>query len=142
MKHFSLFQVIPVSIIVLLNCMIFTLLCSLFTFKARYIIKEPACIIEEQDTLIRHDVNLSKMYLPFTKFTNKFQSFQAISQHLNNKQDVNILKHTYTYLTSMKSIMTYKTGQDLIQKIITYIQDHVLKILAQHIFHRIYSLTL
>ena len=142
MKHFSLFQVIPVSIIVLLNCMIFTLLYSLFTFKAWYIIKEPTCIIEKQDILIRHDVNLSKMYLPFTKFTNKFRNFQAISQHLNNKQDVNILKHTYTYLTSMKLIMTYKTGQDLIQKIITYIQDHIPKILTQHILHWIYSLTL
>ena len=142
MKYFSLFQVILVTITVLLNCMIFTLLYSLFTFKTRYIIKEPTCIIEEQDALIKHNVNLSKMYLPFTKFTNKFHNFQAISQHLNNKQDVNILKHTYTYLTSMKSIMTYKTGQDLIQKIITYIQDHVLKLLPQHIFHWIYSLTL
>ena len=61
------------------------------------------------------------MYLPLAKFTNKFRNFQAISQHLNNKQDVNILKHTYTYLTFMKSIMTYEIGQDLIQKIITYI---------------------
>ena len=75
------------------------------------------------------------MYLPFTKFTNKFHNFQAMSQYLNNKQDVNILKHTYTYLISMKLIMTYKTGQNLIQKIITYIQDHALKILTQHIFH-------
>ena len=75
------------------------------------------------------------MYLPFAKFTNKFHNFQAMSQHLNNKQDVNILKRTYIYLISMKSIMIYKTGQDLIQKIITYIQDHVLKILTQHIFH-------
>ena len=75
------------------------------------------------------------MYLPFTKFTNKFHNFQATSQHLNNKQDVNILKHTYTYLISMKLIMTYKTGQDLIQKIITYIQDHIPKILTQHILH-------
>ena len=75
------------------------------------------------------------MYLPFAKFTNKFHNFQAMSQHLNNEQDVNILKHTYTYLISMKSIMIYKIGQDLIQKIITYIQDHVLKILTQHIFH-------
>ena len=85
MKHFYLFQVILVNIIVLLNCMIFTLLCSLFTFKTRYIIKEPACINEEQDALIKHNVNLSKMYLPFTKFTNKSHNFQAISQHLNNK---------------------------------------------------------
>ena len=100
MKHFSLFQVILVSIIILLNCMIFTLLCSLFTFKTRYIIKESACIIEEQDALITHNVNLTKMYLPFTKFTNKFHNFQAISQHSNNKQDVNILKHTYTYFTT------------------------------------------
>ena len=75
------------------------------------------------------------MYLPITKFSNKFHNFQAMSQHLNNKQDVNILKHTYAYLISMKLIMTYTTGQNLIQKIITYIQDHVLKILTQYIFH-------
>ena len=58
---------------------------------------------------------------PFAKFTNKFRDLQTISQDLDNKQDVNILKHTYTYLTFMKSIKTYETGQDLIQKIITYI---------------------
>ena len=56
------------------------------------------------------------MYLPFTKFSNKFHNFQAMSQHLSNKQDVNILKHTCAYLISMKLIMTYKTGQNLIQK--------------------------
>ena len=78
---------------------------------------------------------LSKMYLPFTKFSNKFHNFQAMSQHLSNKQDVNILKHTYAYLISMELIMTYKTDQNLIQKIITYIQGHVLKILTQNIFH-------
>ena len=61
------------------------------------------------------------MYLPLAKFTNKFRNFQTISQHLDNKQDVNILKHIYTYLTFMNSIMTYETGQDLIQKIITYV---------------------
>ena len=75
------------------------------------------------------------MYFPFTKFSNEFHNFQAMSQHLSNKQDVNILKHTYTYLKSMRFIMTYKTGQNLIQKIITYIQDRVLKILTQLIFH-------
>ena len=75
------------------------------------------------------------MYFPFTKFSNKFHNFQAMSQHLSNKQDVNILKHTYAYLISMRFIMTYKTGQNLIQKIITYIQDRVLKILTQLIFH-------
>ena len=58
---------------------------------------------------------------PFAKFTNKFCDLQIISQDLDNKQDVNILKHTYTYLTFMKSIETYETGQELIQKIITYI---------------------
>ena len=58
---------------------------------------------------------------PFAKFTNKSRDLQTISQDLDNKQDVNILKHTYTYLTFMKSIETYETGQDLIQKIITYI---------------------
>ena len=61
------------------------------------------------------------MDFPFAKFTNKFRNFQKISQHLDNKQDVNILKHTYTYLTFMNSIKTYETGQDLIQKIITCI---------------------
>ena len=50
------------------------------------------------------------MYLPFAKFTNKFHNFQAMLQHLNNKQDMNILKHTYTYLISMKSLRIYKTG--------------------------------
>ena len=75
------------------------------------------------------------MYLPFTKFSNKFHNFQAMSQHLSNKQDVNILKHTYTYLISMKLIMTCKTGRNSIQKIITCIQDHILKIFTQHIFH-------
>ena len=68
-------------------------------------------------------------------FPNKFHNFQIISQYLNNKKDVNILNYTHTYLTSMKSIMAYKAGQDFIQKIMTYIQDHVLKILSQHIFH-------
>ena len=82
---FSLFQVILVSIIVLLSCMIFALLYSLSALKTRYIIKEPAYISEEQNALIKHNVNLSKMYLPFTKFTNKSHNFQAISQHLNNK---------------------------------------------------------
>ena len=53
------------------------------------------------------------MYFPFTKFSNKFHNFQAMSQHLSNKQDVNILKHTYIYLISMRFIMTYKTGQNL-----------------------------
>ena len=76
------------------------------------------------------------MYFPFTKFSNRFYNFQAMSQHLSNKQDVNIMKHTYTYLISMRFIMTYNTGQNLIKKIIiTYIQDHVLEILTQHIFH-------
>ena len=75
------------------------------------------------------------MYFPSTKFSNRFRNFQAMSQHLSNKQNVNILKHTYAYLISMRFIMTYNTGQNLIQKIITYIQDHVLKILTQHIFH-------
>ena len=37
--------------------------------------------------------------------------------------------------------MTYQTGQDLIQKITTYIQDQVSKTLTQHVFHLIYSLT-
>ena len=84
------------------------------------------------------------MYFPFTKFSNKFHHFQTMSQHLSNKQDVNILKHTYAYLISMRFIMIYKTGQNLIQKkkIITYIQDRVLKILTQLIFHWIYSLIL
>ena len=82
------------------------------------------------------------MYFPFIKFSNKFHNFQAMSQHLSNKQDVNILKHTYTYLISMRFIMTYKTGQNLVQKIITYIQGRVLKILTQLIFHWIYSLIL
>ena len=75
------------------------------------------------------------MYFPFTKFSNKFHNSQAMSQHLSNKQDVNVLKHTYAYLISMRFIMTYKTGQNLIQKIITYIQDRGLKILTQLIFH-------
>ena len=61
------------------------------------------------------------MDFPFAKFTSKFRNFQTISQHLDDKQDVNILKHTYTYLTFMNSIKTYETGQDLIQKIITCI---------------------
>ena len=61
------------------------------------------------------------MNLPFAKFTNKFRDFQTISQYLDNKQDVNIFKYTYIYLTFMKSIKAYETGQDLIQKIITYI---------------------
>ena len=56
------------------------------------------------------------MYFPFTKFSNKFHNFQAMSQHLSNKQDVNILKHTYTYLISMRFIMTYKIGLNLIPK--------------------------
>ena len=37
--------------------------------------------------------------------------------------------------------MTYKTGCNLTQKTITYIQDQVLKTLTQHVFHLIYSLT-
>ena len=37
--------------------------------------------------------------------------------------------------------MTYKTGRNLTQKTITYIQDQVLKTLTQHVFHLIYSLT-
>ena len=45
------------------------------------------------------------MYFPFIKFSNKFHNFQAMSQHLSNKQDVNILKHTYAYLISMRFIM-------------------------------------
>ena len=45
------------------------------------------------------------MYFSFTKFSNKFHNFQAMSQHLSNKQDVNILKHTYAYLISMRFIM-------------------------------------
>ena len=75
------------------------------------------------------------MYFPSTKFSNKFHNFQEMSQHLSNKQDVNILKHTYAYLISMRFIMTYKMGQNLIQKIIIYIQDCVLKILTQLMFH-------
>ena len=57
---FSLLQVILVSIIVLLGCMIFTLLYSLSTLKIRYIIKEPACIIKEHDTSIKPNVNFQK----------------------------------------------------------------------------------
>ena len=142
MKHLSLFQVILVSIIVLLSCMIFTLLCSLYTFNTRYIIKKPVCIIKEQDTLIKHNVNFQKCISLLPSSLISFTISKQCHNILNNKWDVNILKHTYTYLTSMKSIMTYKTSQDLIQEIITYIQDYVLKILTQHIFHWIYSLTL
>ena len=58
---------------------------------------------------------------PIAKITNKFRDFQTISQHLDNKQDLNILKYTYTYMTLMKLIKTYETGHDLIHKIITYI---------------------
>ena len=62
---FSLFQVIRVSILVLLSCMIFTLLYSLSTLKTRYIIKELARIIKEHDTSIKHNVsfkNVSSFY--------------------------------------------------------------------------------
>ena len=76
------------------------------------------------------------MDFPFAKFTNKFHNFQTISQHLDNKQDVNILKHTYIYLTFMNSIKTYETGQDLIQKIITCI----FSIMFQRLWHNIYSI--
>ena len=44
-----------------------------------------------------------------------------MSQHLGNKQNVNILKHIYTYLISMRFTMTYKISQNLVQKVINYI---------------------
>ena len=65
-----------------------------------------------------------------------------MSQHLSKKQNVNMLKHIYTYLISMGFTMTYKTGQNLVQKVITYIQDRVLKVLTQLIFRWIYFLIL
>ena len=63
-------------------------------------------------------------------------------QHLCNKQNVNILKHIYTYLISMRFTMTYKISQNLVQKVISYIQDRVLKVLTQLVFRWIYFLIL
>ena len=97
--------------------MISALLCFLSTSKTQNVIKEPMCIFKEYDLML----TFLKMDPPFAKIINKFHDFQTISQYLGNKQDVNILKYTYTYLTFMKSIKTYETGQDLIQKIITCI---------------------
>ena len=96
--------------------MISALHCSLSTSKTQNVIKEPMCIFKEYDLMLTF-----KNGSPFAKITNKFRDFQTISQYLDNKHDVNILKYTYTYLTFMKSIKTYETGPDLIQKIITYI---------------------
>ena len=77
-----------------------------------------------------HQISLSKVYSFLTKLFNKFYNIQGISQHLCNKQNVNILKYTYTYLISMRFTMTYKISQNLAQKITTYIKDHVLKVLT------------
>ena len=83
---------------------------------------------------------ISTIYPPFSKFFNKFHCFQETPQHLCNRQDVRTLKYIYAYLIPMRLIMTYRTGKNLTQKIITYAQDCVMKTLKQLISHWIYSL--
>ena len=85
---------------------------------------------------------LSKVYSSLTKFFNKFYNIQGMSQHLGNKQNVNILKHIYTYLISMGFTMTYKISQNFVQKVTTYIQGRVLQVLTQLILCWLYFLIL
>ena len=83
------------------------------------------------------------MDFPIAKFTNKFRNFQTISQHLDNKQDVNIFE-TYLHLFDI-----HELNQDLWNRPRLnpennnlYILNHVLKTLTQHIFHWMCSLAL
>ena len=53
-----------------------------------------------------HQISLKNVFLSFlTKLFNKFYNIQGISQHLRNKQNVNTLKYTNTWLIFMR--LTY-----------------------------------
>ena len=46
-----------------------------------------------------------------------------------------MLNCIHIYLTSTKPMVGYKAGQDFTQKVMTYVQDYVLKISSQHMYH-------
>ena len=136
MKHFPLVLITFVSIIVFLRCMVF-ILSYLLSFLQH-------TLLRSKNTLIKHTIKsrYQKYILLWPSSLISFYNIQAMSQHLCNKQNVNILKHIYTYLISLRFTMTYKISHNLVQKVITYIQDRVLKVLTQLIFCWIFFLIL